>query len=105
MGSASVDTDASHGETMLDLYTGIGYFSMPALVHTNVAHVHMAEWNPHAVEAIRRNVVANRIVPQRYSIYAGDNRELRHVSHETIIATNHSEYVDHVFIFFNHTTK
>jgi tRNA G37 N-methylase Trm5 len=82
-GSASVDTDASCGETMLDLYTGIGYFSMPALVHTNVAHIHMAEWNPHAVEAIRRNVVANRIAPQRYSIYAGDNRELRHVSHET----------------------
>ncbi len=71
---ASVDTDASCGETMLDLYTGIGYFSMPALVHTNVAHIHMAEWNPHAVAAIRRNVEANRIAAERYTGMANQLR-------------------------------
>jgi hypothetical protein len=43
-------------------------------VHTNVAHVHMAEWNPHAVAAIRRNVEANRIAAERYTGMANQRR-------------------------------
>jgi tRNA/tmRNA/rRNA uracil-C5-methylase (TrmA/RlmC/RlmD family) len=52
-------------ETFLDLYTGIGYFSVPALVHTDIAHAHMCEWNPDAVEALRKNLEVNQIDPTR----------------------------------------
>jgi hypothetical protein len=41
------------GETVVDLYTGIGYYTLPLLVRAGVAKVYACEWNPHAVEALR----------------------------------------------------
>ena len=62
-----------------DLYTGIGYFSLPILVHTSVAHVHCCELNDDAVAALQASLARNRIDPSRYSLHPGDNRrpELR----------------------------
>jgi tRNA G37 N-methylase Trm5 len=34
------------GEEVLDLYAGIGYFSLPAAVHGQARHVTCCEWNP-----------------------------------------------------------
>ncbi|KTF91976.1 hypothetical protein cypCar_00018578 [Cyprinus carpio] len=44
------------GETVVDLYAGIGYFTLPYLVHAKAAHVHACEWKPEAVEALQRNL-------------------------------------------------
>ncbi|XP_014067857.2 tRNA wybutosine-synthesizing protein 2 homolog [Salmo salar] len=44
------------GETVVDLYAGIGYFTIPFLVHAGASHVHACEWNPDAVEALQRNL-------------------------------------------------
>ncbi|XP_023653623.1 tRNA wybutosine-synthesizing protein 2 homolog [Paramormyrops kingsleyae] len=63
------------GETVVDLYAGIGYFTLPYLVHSGAAHVHACEWNPHAVEALRRNLELNG-VSDRCTIHQGDNRQL-----------------------------
>ncbi|KAJ0049840.1 hypothetical protein NL108_003621, partial [Boleophthalmus pectinirostris] len=61
------------GETVVDLYAGIGYFTLPYLVHTGAAHVHACEWNPDAVEALRKNLKLNK-VSERCTIHQGDNR-------------------------------
>ncbi|KAM5146575.1 LOW QUALITY PROTEIN: tRNA wybutosine-synthesizing protein 2 homolog [Mantella aurantiaca] len=62
-------------ETVVDLYAGIGYFTLPLLVHAAAAFVHACEWNPHAVEALRRNLEINN-VSDRCHVHQGDNREL-----------------------------
>ena len=68
-----------HGEVVLDLYAGIGYFSLPLLVHTRVAHVHLCEHNAHTFDALTRSLAANNVAASRYTLHPGDNRraELR----------------------------
>jgi tRNA wybutosine-synthesizing protein 2 len=62
------------GETIVDLFAGIGYFTLPALVHGHAARVHACEANPVAFEYLvgnaRRNGVGDRLTAHR-----GDNRE------------------------------
>lgn len=36
------------GEIVLDLYAGIGYFTLPALIHGGAGHVYCCEWNSEA---------------------------------------------------------
>ncbi|KAL8180937.1 UNVERIFIED_CONTAM: hypothetical protein K2H54_042708 [Gekko kuhli] len=69
------------GEVVVDLYAGIGYFTLPYLVHAGAAFVHACEWNPHAVEALQQNLQLNG-VQHRCRIHQGDNRklELRNVA-------------------------
>ncbi|KAG5851852.1 hypothetical protein ANANG_G00056230 [Anguilla anguilla] len=64
------------GETVVDLYAGIGYFTLPYLVHAGAAHVHACEWNPHALSALKRNLELNG-VSERCTVHEGDNRQLR----------------------------
>ncbi|XP_059202480.1 tRNA wybutosine-synthesizing protein 2 homolog isoform X2 [Centropristis striata] len=64
------------GETVVDLYAGIGYFTLPYLVHAGAGYVHACEWNPAAVEALQKNLVANG-VSDRCTIHRGDNQQLQ----------------------------
>uniref|UniRef100_A0A8C0EM93 tRNA(Phe) (4-demethylwyosine(37)-C(7)) aminocarboxypropyltransferase n=1 Tax=Bubo bubo TaxID=30461 RepID=A0A8C0EM93_BUBBB len=63
------------GEVLVDLYAGIGYFTLPYLVHAAAAFAHACEWNGHAVEALRRNLALNG-VRDRCHIHHGDSRQL-----------------------------
>ncbi|KAM9600819.1 tRNA wybutosine-synthesizing protein 2 homolog isoform 3-T8 [Morphnus guianensis] len=63
------------GEVLVDLYAGIGYFTLPYLVHAAAAFAHACEWNGHAVEALRRNLALNG-VQDRCHIHYGDSRQL-----------------------------
>ncbi|KFU89308.1 tRNA wybutosine-synthesizing protein 2, partial [Chaetura pelagica] len=63
------------GEVLVDLYAGIGYFTLPYLVHAAAAFAHACEWNGHAVEALRRNLALNG-VRDRCRIHRGDCRRL-----------------------------
>ncbi|NXQ63582.1 TYW2 protein, partial [Anthoscopus minutus] len=64
------------GEVLVDLYAGIGYFTLPFLVHAGAAFVHACEWNSHAVEALHRTLVLNG-VRDRCHIHTGDSRQLQ----------------------------
>ncbi|XP_062855977.1 tRNA wybutosine-synthesizing protein 2 homolog [Trichomycterus rosablanca] len=63
------------GETVVDLYAGIGYFTLPYLVHAGAAHVHACEWNPDAVSALKRNLQLNKVA-DRCTVHQGDNKQL-----------------------------
>ena len=63
---------ASEGEVVVDLYAGIGYYTLPALVHGG-STAHACEWNPEAVKALRWGLEANG-VGDRCTIHEGDNR-------------------------------
>lgn len=61
------------GETVVDLYAGIGYYTLPLAVHARAARVVACEWNPDACLALRHNVAANG-VGDRVEVLFGDNR-------------------------------
>ncbi|KAL3627489.1 hypothetical protein CASFOL_028852 [Castilleja foliolosa] len=60
-------------QVVVDLFAGIGYFVLPFLVRANAKMVYACEWNPHAVQALRRNLNANA-VSDRCIVLEGDNR-------------------------------
>ncbi|GKV16010.1 hypothetical protein SLEP1_g26722 [Rubroshorea leprosula] len=60
-------------EVVVDLFAGIGYFVLPFLVRAKAKLVYACEWNPHAVEALQRNLKANS-VSDRCILLEGDNR-------------------------------
>jgi tRNA wybutosine-synthesizing protein 2 len=60
------------GETIVDLYAGIGYFALQYLVHTGAARLYACEWNPAAVAMLERNLVLNH-VQDRCVVRPGDN--------------------------------
>jgi len=62
------------GEVVVDLYAGIGYYTLPILVHSGAAHVHACEWGPEAVLALDSNLEANGVTG-RCTVHVGDNRE------------------------------
>ncbi|XP_042334125.1 tRNA wybutosine-synthesizing protein 2 homolog isoform X2 [Sceloporus undulatus] len=64
------------GEIVVDLYAGIGYFTLPYLVHAGAAFVHACEWNPCAVEALKKNLELNGVQDQCH-VHLGDNRKLQ----------------------------
>lgn len=61
------------GETVVDAFAGVGYYTLPMLVRGGAAHVHACEWNPEAAAWLRRGAEANA-VDDRLTIHVGDNR-------------------------------
>ncbi|KAK7363744.1 hypothetical protein VNO77_05898 [Canavalia gladiata] len=60
-------------EVIVDLFAGIGYFVLPFLVRAQAKLVYACEWNPHAVEALQRNLQENSVA-DRCIVLEGDNR-------------------------------
>ena len=69
---ARVGRFSCEGEIVVDLYAGIGYFTIPYLVQARAAHVHACEWDRDALAALAHNLRRNK-VEGRCSIHAGDN--------------------------------
>ncbi len=61
------------GETLVDLFCGIGYFTIPLLAKSGADKAYACEWNPDSVEALRRNLETNG-VSHKCEILHGDNR-------------------------------
>jgi len=60
------------GETVVDLYAGIGYFTLPYLVHAHASYLHACEWDEDALAALRRNLLSNGVA-KRCTVHPGDN--------------------------------
>ncbi len=60
-------------EVVVDLYAGIGYYTVPFLVYGGARYVHACEWNPNSTIALENNLVRNKVSSDRYTIYLGDN--------------------------------
>ena len=61
-------------QTIVDLFAGIGYFTLTYLIHANANHVYACEWNPEAVKALKMNLVKNG-VQEKCTVLEGDNRK------------------------------
>lgn len=63
----------ARGEHVVDLFAGIGYFTLPLLVHGKVQRVTACEVNPLAARYLRKNATANG-VDGRLEVREGDCR-------------------------------
>ncbi|CAE8588749.1 unnamed protein product, partial [Polarella glacialis] len=62
------------GETVLDMYAGIGFWTLPLLV-AGAEQVFSCEWNPDAVEGLRSGLeLLGEPLARRCQVFAGDNR-------------------------------
>ncbi|RZF33250.1 hypothetical protein LSTR_LSTR016246, partial [Laodelphax striatellus] len=61
------------GEVVVDLFAGIGYFTLPFLLKAKCEHLHACEWNPRSVQALKHNLELNKVV-DKCTIHEGDNR-------------------------------
>ena len=48
-------------ETVIDMFAGIGYFSIPIGVHSNAKHVYSIEINPNSFHYLKENIKLNKI--------------------------------------------
>ncbi len=63
------------GETVVDLFAGIGYFALPAALRGDASVVYAAEKNPVAHGYLQQNAELNGVA-ERVRPLLGDNREL-----------------------------
>lgn len=59
-------------EIILDLYAGIGYYTLPLLVHSKAKFLHACEINPDSIIALKKNLIHNK-VSDKCIIHKGDN--------------------------------
>jgi len=64
-------------EIVVDLFAGIGYFSLPLLIHAKAKHLYACDWNPHSIDALQKNLILNKVKSDRYTVIEGDNRLFR----------------------------
>ena len=60
-------------EIVIDAFAGIGYYSLPMLVRSNVKHLHACEINPNSIEALSWGAKKNN-VSHKLTIHEGDNK-------------------------------
>ena len=48
-------------ETVIDMFAGIGYFSIPIVVHSNAKQVHAIEINPNSYHYLCENIKLNKL--------------------------------------------
>ncbi|KAG0057294.1 tRNA methyltransferase tyw3 [Gryganskiella cystojenkinii] len=51
----------ARGKVVVDLYAGIGYFTLVYLVHAGASTVHACEWNPWSVQGLKQGAERNGI--------------------------------------------
>ncbi|MFX1474949.1 MAG: class I SAM-dependent methyltransferase family protein, partial [Promethearchaeota archaeon] len=49
------------GELVVDMFAGIGQFTIPMAVHASPRAIHAIEWNPEAFHYLERNISENQV--------------------------------------------
>jgi len=62
------------GETIIDMFAGVGYFSLPIAVHSKPQKIYACELNPVAFRYLEENIKLNK-VEEIVEPMLGDNRE------------------------------
>ena len=62
------------GETIVDAFAGIGYYTLPMLVNSKAEHVYACEINPESYRALDQAAIKNH-VRDSLTIVKGDNKE------------------------------
>ena len=67
----------ARGETVVDMFAGVGYFTLPLAVHARPARIHAIEKNPLSFRFLQENARLNE-VEDVVMPWLGDNREFPH---------------------------
>jgi len=70
-------------ETILDLFAGIGYFTLPLLVHTTAQKVHSCDWSADAISALQKGLLANHVA-EKCVVHHIDCKKVRCYHHGNI---------------------
>ena len=62
------------GDVIVDLFAGIGYYTIPLLARAGASVVQACEMNPDSIEGLTKGLAANMVL-DRCRIHQGDNRE------------------------------
>ena len=62
-------------ETVIDLFAGIGYFTLVYLIKAKAKQVIACEWNPASVESLKNNLKLNNC-ENRCIVLQGDNKKV-----------------------------
>ena len=63
-------------EVILDMFAGIGYFTLPLLVHTSAQRIHSCDWSPDAIDALHKGLLANHVA-DKCVVHHVDCRKVR----------------------------
>jgi tRNA G37 N-methylase Trm5 len=62
------------GETVVDAYAGVGYYTLPMLVRSRADRVHACELNPDSINGLLEGAALNGVA-DRLTVHEGDNAE------------------------------
>ncbi|MBU4534702.1 MAG: class I SAM-dependent methyltransferase family protein [Euryarchaeota archaeon] len=63
------------GEIVVDMFAGIGYFSVPVAVHSNLKKLYSIEINPEAFYYLNENIILNKI-ESKVETFLGDSMDM-----------------------------
>ena len=58
-------------EIILDMYAGIGYYTLPAFIKGKAKFIYACEWNSHAIQALKYNLQQNGVDSNQYQLLHG----------------------------------
>ena len=82
-------------EVIVDMFAGIGYFSIPIAVHASPSRIIVFEKNPNAVGFLKDNIKLNKINTNLFEIIQADNRtvNLKNVADRILMDTYQEQSV------------
>jgi tRNA wybutosine-synthesizing protein 2 len=64
------------GEIIVDMFAGIGYFTIPLAKYSSAKKIYAIDINPEAVEYLKENLRLNKIPEEKVEVICGDCREI-----------------------------
>jgi tRNA wybutosine-synthesizing protein 2 len=72
-------------EIVLDMFAGIGYFSLPIAIHSKVKKIIAIEINPNSFEYLKKNIILNKVQDKVNPILGDSNEIAKNLSVDRVI--------------------